>query len=134
MEGPVRRHVISLVLVLVALSVITAGCDTDSGPIKATVKAYYDAVIAGAREAQLAQWLPDRQADATREVDAWSRRDRQGLNLTEAHISDGPASDQRLVHVTLSLDDRARPGVRRYESKVLLMQLVEGGWRIRDLR
>lgn len=134
MEDPVRKHIISLALVLVALSVITSGCDTDSGPIKATVKAYYDAVIAGAREAQLAQWLPDRQADAAREVDAWSRRDRQGLNLTDVHISDGPASDQRLVHVTLSLDDRARPGVRRYESKVLLMQSVEGRWRIRDLR
>lgn len=121
-------------LILVGLSLTAGGCDAEAGGVKATVKGYYDAVARGDREGQAALWLPDRQGEAAVEAQAWGLRDKAGSKLAEVHISDGPAGDQRLVHATLSLEDSAQAGQRRYESQTLLLQRLEREWRIRDAR
>lgn len=121
-------------LILAGLSLTAGGCDAEADAAKTAVKAYYDAVARADRESQIAQWLPDRQAEAAREADAWSKRDKDGLKLTEVHVSDGPAGDQRIAHVTIATNDKARPGRTRYESKVLLLQQAARAWLVRDAR
>ncbi|MDP2725916.1 MAG: hypothetical protein Q8P59_00090, partial [Dehalococcoidia bacterium] len=138
MGGGLVRNPLALLpllgLILVGLSLTAGGCDTEAAGVKSVVKAYYDAVAQGDGQEQVALWVPDRRENATREAEAWARRDKEGLNLTEVHVDSGPAGDQRIVHVTLSIEDKARTGKRRYESRVLLMQLVDGKWLIRDVR
>lgn len=137
MGSPARKSLLVLTLLsllLAGLALAGGGCEGEPGEVKATVNAYYGAVVRGDREAQIAQWLTDRRAEATREADAWSKRDKDGFKVTEVHSDAGPAGDQRLVHVTISTNDKARPGKQRYESKTLLVQQVQGEWRIRDAR
>lgn len=136
MGGRGRKSLLFLVLlslVLVGLSLTAGGCDDDGG-VKATVNAYYDAVIKGDKAGQIAQWLPDRQAEADREADAWTARDKDGLKIAELHVTDGPTGDQRLVHLTIASNDKARPGRLRYETRTLLVQQGPGGWRILDAK
>lgn len=102
--------------------------------MEALARGYYEAVARGDSQGQAALWLADRQEEAAREALAWARRDKEGFKLDRVHVSEGPVGDQRLVHITLSLEDKARPGTRRYESKVLLVELAGGEWRIRDVR
>ena len=119
---------------LAALMLLTSGCDAEEAGVKAAVNAYYDAVARGDAPGQVARWLPERRAEAAQAAALWARRDKDALKLDEVHVDTGPAADQRVVHVTLSTDDKARPGKRRYESRVLLVQSVQDGWRIRDVR
>lgn len=121
-------------LILIGLSVTAGGCDTQADAVKGLTNAYYDDVVKGDVHAQESLWVPDRQDEAARDAQAWAQRDKEGLKLSELHVSDGPAADQRIVHVTVSVDDKARPGRKRYESKTLLVQLVNGKWLIRDVR
>ncbi|MDP2660096.1 MAG: hypothetical protein Q8R28_05155 [Dehalococcoidia bacterium] len=121
-------------LILVGLSATAGGCDSQADGAKSTVNAFYDAVVRGDRMAEIALWTPDRQDQGASDADAWAKRDKEALKLEEVHIDSGPADDQRLAHITLSIDDKARPGKRRYESRVLLLQQMTVGWRIRDER
>ncbi len=123
-----------LCAVIVGLSLMAGGCDPQASGVKETVNAYYDAIGRGDKDAEVALWMPDRQDEAQAQANAWASRDRQGLKLDEVHVDSGPAGDQRIVHVTLSIDDKARPGRRRYETKTLLMQQQGDRWLIRDER
>ncbi len=121
-------------LVLAGLSAMAGGCDSQAEGAKSTVNAFYDAVVRGDKGAELALWAPDRQDQAASNADAWAKRDKEALKLEEVHIDPGPADDQRLGHITISIDDKARPGKRRYMSQTLLLQQTPAGWRIRDER
>lgn len=135
--APARSSLVFLVLlclILVGLSVTAGGCDTQVGGVKETIQAYYDGIARGDKQAEMALWMSDRQEEAAREADAWAQRDKDGLKADEVHVDSGPAGDQRIVHLTISIDDKARPGKRRYESKVLLLQQSGDKWRIRDAR
>lgn len=134
---PARRplaYVILLGLILAGFSLTAAACDAKADTVKQTVNAYYDAVIRSDRDAETKLWAPDRQTESSREAAAWAQREKRGLKLDEVHVDDGPTSDQRIVHATISTDDQARPGKRRYESKVLILQQSGSDWRIKDVR
>ena len=120
--------------VIAGLSIMAGGCDAQADSVKETTKAYYDAIDRGDKHAAIMLWMPDRQDEAQAEANAWAGRDRQALTLDEVHVDSGPAGDQRIVHATLSFDDKARPGRRRYESKTLLVQQVGDRGLIRDER
>lgn len=124
-----------LFLVLIAgLSLASVACDPEEESVKQMLSGYYQAIVRNDKPAEVSFWMADRQTEATREADAWASRDRQGFELSEIHVDSGPASDQRIVHVTISTDDKARPGKRRYETRVLLLQRAGADWLIRDVR
>ena len=121
-------------LILVGLSATAGGCDTQADGAKATVNAFYVAVVKGDKGAVIALWAPDRQEQGASDADAWAKRDKENFRVDEVHIDPGPAEDQRLAHITISMDDKARPGRRRYQTQTLLLQQTPAGWRIRDER
>ena len=121
-------------LILVGLSATAGGCDSQADGAKSTVNSFYSAVVRGDRGAEIALWTPDRQGQGASDADAWAKRDKENLKLEEVHIDPGPAEDQRLAHITISMDDKARPGRRRYQTQTLLLQQTAAGWRIRDER
>lgn len=138
MGGVSIRHSLGafvlLGFILIGLSLMAGGCEAQAEGLKEDVVSYYEAVARDDMLGVMSFWAPDRQAEARREAEIWERKDKQGLKLDDVHVDYGPSDDQRIVHLTLSTDDKARPGKRRYETKVLLVQRFGTEWKIRDLR